>query len=111
MRDALRLLTDEDKGGVLNPSDMISIGDITMTVLDALKNKHPQGMPASRDALIPPTINQVEVHPVIFEKIYASLIRATALRTSGSAGPSGTDAKMWRTMCTSFNKESDDLCH
>ena len=111
VKDALRLLTDEDKGGVLNPSDMISIGDITMTVLDALKNKHPQGMPASRDALIPPTINQVEVHPVIFEKIDASLIRATALRTSGSAGPSGTDAKMWRTMCTSFKKESDDLCH
>ena len=77
VRDALRLLTDEDKGGLLNPSDMISIGDITMTVLDALKNKHPQGMPASRDALIPPTINQVEVHPVIFEKIDASLIRAT----------------------------------
>ena len=91
LRDALRLLSDEDRGGVLNTSDMISNDDTTVTVLDVLKNKHPQGKAAPRDALV--------------------FFRSTALRTSGSAGPSGLDAKTWRSMCTSYGKESDDLCH
>ncbi len=93
VRDALRLLKDEHGDGVLNPDDTISNGSTAMSVLDVLKNKHPQGKPASRAALITPTTNETEVHPVIFEKIDASLIRSTALRTSGSACPSGLDAK------------------
>ncbi len=111
VRDALRLLKDEHGDGVLNPDDTISNGSTAMSVLDVLKNKHPQGKPASKAALITPTTNETEVHPVIFEKLDASLIRSTALRTSGSAGPSGLDSKTWRTMCISYRKESDDLCH
>ncbi len=47
----------------------------------------------------------------MFEQIDASLIRTTALRTTGSAGPSGLDAACWRRLCTSFKAASNDLCH
>ena len=76
---------------------------MVIPVLDTLKNKHHQGTPVSRDALISPSTNQIEVHPVIFGKIDASLIRFTAVRTSGLAGPSCLDAKTWKSMCTSYS--------
>ena len=71
-----------------------------------LKSKHPgatlestlQGMPS-------------DVHPVIFDSIDASLIKSVALRTGGTAGPSGLDAFMWRRLCTSFKKASRALCN
>ena len=28
----------------------------------------------------------------------------------GSAGPSGLDAHAWKALCSSFHKDSDDLC-
>ena len=39
------------------------------------------------------------------------MIRATAPRTNGAAGPSGIDAGGWRRLCTSFKSASSDLCH
>ena len=39
------------------------------------------------------------------------LIRSTALRTSGAAGPSGLDAHAWRRLCTVFKASSSSLCH
>ena len=39
------------------------------------------------------------------------LIRRTAIRVEGSAGPSGVDALGWRHLCTSFRTASSDLCH
>ena len=40
----------------------------------------------------------------------ASQIRSTILKTQGAAGPSGLDATYWRRLCTSFQKESEQLC-
>ena len=82
---------------------------ITTTVLEALKSKHPEGKPPSRDAILPVKSNQVTIHPVLFDKIDATLIRNTVLRTTGSASPSDLDAKNWRRMCTSYKMESNDL--
>ena len=62
MKDALRLLSNNTEGGVLNLSEKITCGNTTMTVLKVLKNKHPEGK---------------------------ALLRSTVLRTTGSAGPSG----------------------
>ena len=39
------------------------------------------------------------------------MIRRAALRTQGSAGPSGLDAYGLRRLCTSFQRASDDLCN
>ena len=51
------------------------------------------------------------VHPVIFDKINASLIRSTVLRTVGSFSPSGMDAKSCSRICTFYKRKSGDLCH
>ena len=44
-------------------------------------------------------------------KIDAASIRTAALRTDGTARPSGIDARGWRRICTSFHSASNDLCH
>ena len=74
-----------------------------MTVLDALKGKHPEGKPASKSVLLPVN-NQAIVHPDIFDKINASLIRFTVLH-------SGMDVKSWRRIGKFYKRESDDLCY
>lgn len=47
---------------------------------------------------------------MLFDNLNSNLIRQTALRTTGAAGPSGVDAMGWRHFCTSF-KASRDLCY
>ena len=106
---ALDLLANCGKGGVLcldqpaNPNDPDS-----KTIREALASKHPTSHPASPNSSLlgPPP----KVHPVVFDSINAHLIRSTALRTSGAAGPSGLDAHAWRRMCTAFKAASKSLC-
>ena len=108
-RAALRLLSDECKGAVLQLDDPIVSGTEQTTVRDVLASKHPPGQPAHPDAVTdddPP-----EIHPVLFESLDAAMIRSSALRTSGAAGPSGVDALGWRRLCTSFKSASTELCH
>ena len=91
---------------MLIPTDQ---AETNRTVRDVLKDKHPPGQPISPEVIIdgePP-----EFHSVVFDQINASLIRSTALKTTGSAGPSGLDAASWRRLCTSFKRASTDLCH
>ena len=67
---AIRLLTEEAKGGLLRLSDQV---DINRTVRDVLIDKHLSGQPAHPESLIeddPP-----DVHPVLFKSIDASVIR------------------------------------
>ena len=85
------------------------IADGQRSVREILVDKHPAGQPAHPEALIQD--DPVEVHPVIFEAIDASMIRSMALRITGAAGPSGIDALGWRRLCTSFKSASLDLCH
>ncbi len=101
---AIRLLSNQSNAGVLRPEDRI--GD--QSVRDILREKHPSPQMPSPDSLIPD--DPEEIHPVLFETIDASLIRSTALRTTGSAGPSGLDALFWRRLCTSYKSASLDLC-
>ena len=102
---ALRLLSDNSRGGLLHLDDT---GAGQGTVRDILIDKHPPPQPSHPDSIIsdPPP----DTHPVLFESIDASLIRYIALRTSGAAGPSGLDALCWRRLCTSFKSASNDLC-
>lgn len=102
---ALRLLSEDSRGGVLRLDDSI---DGQRTVREILSDKHPPPQPIHPDSII--SDSPSDVHPVLFESIDASLIRSTALRTSGAAGPSGLDALCWRRLCTSFKAASNDLC-
>ena len=108
-KEALELLKGNERGGTLNLDDLIPSGSGNLKyVKDVLLEKHPPGQPPHPDSLIqyviPPT------HPVIFNSIDSNLIRTATLRTSGSAGPSGLDARMWRRLCTCYDSASRDLC-
>ena len=73
--------------------------------------KHPPQEPPKPSAIIPPGVSVIEPHPVIFDRIDNQLIRSTALKMDGAAGPSGLDASAWKRLCTSFKTASSDLCH
>ena len=51
-----------------------------------------------------------EPHSVNFEQIDGVLIRRMILQMDGAAGPSGLDVSSWKRMCSSFGRESEDLC-
>ncbi|XP_065893485.1 uncharacterized protein [Dysidea avara] len=102
VKDALRLLSEDNCGGALS---------LSSTVLKALSDKHPKGCPPLPTTLISNSSNSVPPpHPIVFEGLDGICIRRAALRTGGTAGPSGLDAAAWRRMCTSFQRVSDDLC-
>ena len=106
-RAALRLLSDKNSTGVLSLDDMIN----GQTVREVLKDKHPPPHPLCSNTLQSPLDPTIETHPVLFGKIDGELIRSTALKTQGAAGPSGVDAWGWRRLCTSFQGSSRDLCN
>ena len=110
VRDALRLLSKSEDGGLLSLADAIS-SDSNLTVYDVLESKHPPAQPPCADSLVCSDPNASQVHPVIFERIDADSIRRAVLRTFGAGGPSRMDAYAWRRLCTSFGKASNDLCH
>ena len=107
VRAAMRLISDQSSAGVLNLDEEID----GTSVRDILKEKHPQPQVPRPSALLLPVTNGSDIHPVLFDRITGDLIRSTALRVQGSAGPSGMDAAGWRRMCTAFNTASQDLCN
>ena len=109
VKAALRLLDSQKKGGVLLLNDTIQSNSRQQTVREVLLEKHPAGQPVHPDTLLQSYTTASDVHPVLFDRIYGELIRHFALRTEGSAGPSGVDSHGWRRMCTSFKKASLEL--
>ena len=109
IHSALRYLSDNHGGGVLFLDERPDPAS-DRSVRDVLREKHPEKREASLDALVTNSELPPEVHPVLFEPLTAASIRSAALRTAGSAGPSGIDAAGWRRLCSSFYKESNDLC-
>lgn len=89
---AIRLLTDDTKGGVLRLSDKV---DSHNTIRDVLISEHPPHQTIHPDSTVtnddPP-----EVHPELFESIDAPMKRSAALRTTAAAGPSELDAPCWK---------------
>ena len=51
-----------------------------------------------------------EPHHVVFDQIDGPMVRSTIHGRSGSAGPSGLDARGWKRLCSSFKRASSDLC-
>ena len=103
VRGALRVLSQAPSGGVLSLESLVDSNGEQRSVRDILKDKHPHAGEVLADAVVDENYDGSPLfHSVLFEKITASSIRSAALRTEGSAGPSGIDATGWRCMCTSF---------
>ena len=81
------------------------------SVREGLKEKHPEGKPLSEETVVPLAEAQPEVHPIFYERVTGATIRAAALKSSGSAGPSGLYANGWRRLCISFKSVSNELCN
>ena len=111
VKAAIRLISDENKGGVLNLDDTIPGQPSNITVFDILNKKHPDPQPPHPHTLQSPDKQQPHPHPVLFDSIDGTSIRNAALKTFGSAGPSGLDAAGWRRLCASFHSASKELCH
>ena len=112
MRAALRLLSQDNNGAPLPLDSQVETNRTHKSVREVLQEKHPCQQHAKSAALIDQNTRQPtdEPHPILFEKIDGQLIRSMALRTDGSAGPSGMDAAAWKRLCTSFKTASTELC-
>ena len=110
VKSAVRLLTSDPKGTPLPLDKVVSSSSGTDTVRNILHKKHPAGRPVTVSTLLPEDGAPQPTHPIVFESLTGHLIRATALRTEGAAGPSGIDALGWRRICTSFHDASRALC-
>ena len=86
---AIRLLSKHE-AGILNHNEKYDAQD-ERTVLEELTAKHPNKAPTVEEATATDYPDK-ELHPVIFESITGEAICACALKTNGSAGPSGIDA-------------------
>ena len=103
---AMRLITEQCSTGSLSLDNRQPDGRL---VKDRLIEKHPLGKPASPSA-ISRSLSTTEPHPIVYERIDGPLVRSTIQRMSGSAGPSGLDAKGWKHLYSSFHRVSDELC-
>ena len=83
VRAALRTITTTANSGVFL---------LTKEVREALIKKHPRKQPLVSSAMTEPDTPLREPHFIAFEKIDGHMIRETALKTDGAAGPSGLDA-------------------
>jgi len=106
---ALQLVSDHQRGGVLNLSDIVDPAS-NCCDRDVLLAKNPPAQPLYQNCLLPEWADSPSPHPVIFSPLNAAVIRSAALRTSGATGPSGIDAHGWRRLCTSFHSASNELC-
>ena len=112
VRAAIRLISEESKGGLLNLNTQLQTDSAsTDSVRNILLKKHPPRNKAKLSSIITPDNPPPEPHPIIFKKIDGELIRSTALRMEGAAGPSGLDTAAWKRLCTSFKTSSADLCN
>lgn len=110
VKGAIRVLSNSKSGGVLPLSSLVDSAG--KSVKDVLREKHPPAAKMCREAVVDVDYSgsSSSFHPVLFEGVTASAIRSAALRTEGSAGPSGIDAAGWRRLCTSFHGASNSLC-
>lgn len=89
---ALKFLDRESSSGLLT---------LTQEVLEELKAKHPQPSEVVDECLLQGPINIVP--PSIFDVIDEQKIHQAAMKTKGSAGPSGMDAELYRRILCSRN--------
>ena len=107
VQSALRYLSRDQNNGVFGLDDIIPESN-GLTTRDVLRQKHPNGTPASPESLldgIPEPVN-----PITYFSLDSACILSAALHTHGAAGLSGLDAYAWRRLCSSFRTASEYLC-
>ena len=102
--NAIRVFSDEHKGGVLAPTDLID----GRPVLEILRDKHPEGQPLELNCIQSQHPRTLLYHHAVFDKISARLVRKHAMKTHGCAGPSGLDDR--RRLPSAFGQTSTNLC-
>ena len=103
----IRCLPEKKTKGVLLLSEVIIEGK---TVLNILKEKHPQAKTANTNYITEVRKDTMPYHPSIFEQINGKTVQKSTLKTRGIHGPSGLDACEWRRILTHFNQTSIELC-
>ena len=106
VKAALRLITEQGSDGCLSLDSSQPDG---RSVRDHIMDKHPSGKQADPNA-ISTEVPADDPHPIVFDRIDGPMVRQVVHHLSGSAGPSGTNARAWKRMCTSFHRSSDGLC-
>ena len=105
IRAAVRWITERAGGGVLRASDTTHVNQTVMSVMDALKLKHPESQIPPESAL--PCCDSLPY----FEdsEITAAHVRTVACRLQGGAGPGGCDSKHWKDVLLRFGSASGHL--
>ena len=108
VKTAMRLLSSSEASILSIHDETRNTSGESVSVLDELISKHPARSDVNPSAVL--ADHEGDFHHVVFDCIDAESIRNAALRTNGSAGPSGVDAQFWKRICSSFQSVSDDLC-
>ncbi len=91
-----------------NGSQRSKLLDASPTVIQELKEKHPESRPPLEFSQIKGPIEEVD--GVIFDSIDSNMIERVAKNLSGSGGPSGTDAETWQhILCSKQFKKKPEL--
>ena len=93
---AIKLLDSESSTGLLN---------LTLEVLEGLKEKHPEAAHIADESLLYGPIDYIS--PGVFDLIEDKMIFNAATKTKGSAGPSGVDAELYRRILCSKNFKAE----
>ena len=93
----------------LDKSESLGVAEMNDQTKEMLRKLHPDAQEAEETTLMTGEIPYFD--PVVFSNINEASIAKAALKTRGSAGPSGLDADGWRRMLVSKNygKTGKDL--
>ena len=107
IRKASPVFSDEHKGGLLAPTDLID----DRPVFEILRDKHPDGQPLEPNCIQSEHQHRLSYHIAAFDKINARVVRKHAMKTHDSAWPSGLDADDWPSLLYAFGRTSTNLCN
>ena len=93
VREAVRFVTDQARGGVLKPSGTDAKSG--KCVLDVLREKHPPPGVTSQDAFVSCT----DLPLLIDVDVTSSYVEQVACCLRGSGGPGGADSYHWQCFC------------
>jgi hypothetical protein len=107
LREAVRWVTERDRGSVLDPNDFIESGSTSKTVLQVLQEKHPA--PQEPNEVIALGIGSESIPLLVDVDITASHVERASRRIHGGAGPGGCDSSQWQDFLLRYGAHSERL--
>ena len=89
---AVRWITERTGGGVLKSSDSTTVNHTVMSVVDALRLKHPEPQIPPESVL--PCCDSLSY--LEDSEITAAHVQTVAYHLQGGAGPGGCDSRHWK---------------